>query len=149
MAGLKKLFIAALTLSVATLPVFAAPKTASVLGTVITAERAHVGDSSAEVGTTVYGGDQLSTDLQGSVQVRAGAARLLLQSASMATVNDSEGSPSAQLLRGTATFSTGNSHAFTLYASKAAIRSVSDAPTIGQVTYLNDKELFVESKRGT
>jgi hypothetical protein len=49
---------------------------------------------------------------------------------------------------GTATFSTGNAHAFTLYASKAAIRAQSDLPTIGQVTYLNEKELLVTSKRG-
>jgi hypothetical protein len=118
------------------------------LGTVITAERAHVGDASADVGTTVYGGDFLSTDPQGSVQVRAGAARLLLLGSSSAVVNDSEGSPSAKLLRGTATFSTGNSRAFTLFASKAAIRPQSDSPTIGQVTFVSDKELLVTARRG-
>ena len=63
-------------------------------------------------------------------------------------MNDTEGTPSAKLLLGTATFSTGNAHAFTLYASKAAVRAQSDAPTIGQVTYLNAKELLVTSKRG-
>jgi hypothetical protein len=52
------------------------------------------------------------------------------------------------LLIGTATFSTGNAHAFTLYASKAAIRAQSDAPTIGQVRLLNAKELLITSKRG-
>jgi hypothetical protein len=109
-----------------------------------------VGDAAAWVGTTVYAGDHLSTELQGSVQVRAGAgaARLLLLSASSATIDDKEGTPSAKLLSGTATFSTGNAHAFTLYASTAAIRAQSDAPTIGQVTLLNEKELLVISKRG-
>ena len=63
-------------------------------------------------------------------------------------VNDSEGAPSAKLLIGTATFSTGNAHAFTLYASKAAFRAQSDAPTIGQVRLLNAKELLITSKRG-
>ena len=82
------------------------------------------------------------------MQLRAGAARLLLLSASAAEVNDNEGAPSAKLLLGTATFSTGNAHAFTLYASTAAIRAQSNAPTIGQVTYLNAKELLVTSKRG-
>jgi len=71
-----------------------------------------------------------------------------LLSASSAMVNDSEGVPSAKLLMGTATFSTGNAHAFTLYASKAAIRGQSDAPTIGQVRLLNAKELLITSKRG-
>ncbi len=80
--------------------------------------------------------------------MRTGAARLLLLSASTATVNDSEGSPSAKLLHGTATFSTANAHAFILYASTAAIRPQSDTPTIGQVTYVNDKELLVTARRG-
>jgi hypothetical protein len=147
MHRLRAVFAAALSVSLASGPLMATPS-ATALGTVITAERAHVGDASATVGTTVYGGDRLSTEQQGNVQVRAGAARLLLLSASSAVVNDNEGSPSAKLLSGTATFSTGNAHAFTLYASTAAIRAQSDAPTIGQVTILSPKELLVASKRG-
>jgi hypothetical protein len=73
---------------------------------------------------------------------------LLLLSSSAAIVNDGEGAPSARLVLGTATFSTGNAHAFTLFASTAAIRPQTDAPTIGQVTYLTDKELLVTARRG-
>ena len=148
MRGLRAPLAALMTIGLTVAPAWAGPKTASSLGTVVTAERARVGDSSAEVGTTVFSGDRLTTDLEGSVQIRAGAARLLLQSGSVATLADSDGAPSAKLLRGTATFSTGNSRAFTLFASRAAIRSQSDGPTIGQVTYLNEKELLVVSKRG-
>ena len=147
MRGLRTLFAAAVVLTLASVPALAGPGNV-VLGTVITADKAHVGEGSAAIGTTVYAGDKLSTDTQGSVQLRAGSARLLLLSASAAEVNDTEGAPSAKLLLGTATFSTGNAHAFTLYASKAAIRAQSDGPTIGQVTYLNAKELLVTSKRG-
>lgn len=148
MQGMRAMFAAAVSLSLAVGPAMGSP-TATALGTVLTAERAHVGNDSAWVGTTVYAGDRLSTELQGSVQVRAGAAaRLLLLSASSATIDDKEGAPSAKLLSGTATFSTGNAHAFTLYASTVAIRAQSDAPTIGQVTLLNAKELLVISKRG-
>jgi len=148
MQGMRTLLRATAVLTLATVPVLAGPATNEVLGTVITAEKAHVGEGSAGIGTTVFAGDKLSTDPQGSMQLRAGAARLLLLSASAAEVNDSDGAPSARLLLGTATFSTGNAHAFTLYASKAAIRAQSDVPTIGQVTYLNPKELLVASKRG-
>jgi hypothetical protein len=131
-------------------PLFAAPNaTTTPLGTVIAAERAHVGEAGADVGTTVYSGDRVSTDSEGSMQVRAGAARLLLLSSSTAIVNSDEGSPSAKLLLGTATFSTGNAHAFTLYVSTAAIRSNTDVPTIGTVTYVNDKELLVTARRGS
>jgi hypothetical protein len=148
MRGLRGSFAALLTIALTVSPAWAGPKTASSLGTIVTAEHARVGDSSAEVGTTVFSGDRLSTEREGSVQIRAGAARLLLQSGTMATLNESEGAPCARLLLGTATFSTGNSRAFTLFASRAAIRAQSDGPTIGQVTYLNEKELLVVSKRG-
>jgi hypothetical protein len=148
MQGLRATLATLVILGLASSPAWAGPTPATSLGTVVTADHARVGDSSAEVGTTVFGGDRLATEPQGSVQIRAGAARLLLQSASAAIINDTDGAPSAKLLLGTATFSTGNAKAFTLYASRAAIRSQSDAPTIGQVTYLNEKELLVVSKRG-
>jgi hypothetical protein len=148
MRGLRTSLAALMSIGLSVAPVTASPKTAGSLGTVVTAEHARVGDSSAEVGTTVFSGDRLSTEREGSVQVRAGAARLLLQARSTVTLNDSEGAPSARLTLGTATFSTGNSRAFTLFASRAVIRAQSDAPTIGQVTYLNEKELLVVSKRG-
>ncbi len=150
MQGLRASLATLLLVGLATLPAFAGPKpTTTSLGTIVTADHARVGDSAAEVGTTIFSGDHLATDSQGTVQIRAGAARLLLQNASAAVVNDSsDGTPSAKLLLGTATFSTGNARAFTLYASRAAIRAQSDAPTIAQVTYLSEKELLVVSKRG-
>jgi len=148
MRGLRASLATLMTIGLTVAPVWGGPKTASSLGTIVTAEHALIGDSSAEVGTTVFSGDRLSTDREGSVQVRAGAARLLLQSGTIVTLNDSEGAPSAKLFLGTATFSTGNSKAFTLYASKAVIRAQSNAPTIGQVTYLSEKEILVVSKRG-
>src|SRR5208282_2235924 len=115
MQRLRAICAAVLSVSLLALPVWgSAEPSVSPLGTVIAADRAHVGMGNADVGTTVYGGDRLSTELQGSVQLRTGAARLLLLSASSAIVNDNAGTPSAKLLMGTATFSTGNSHAFTL-----------------------------------
>jgi hypothetical protein len=148
MQRLRAICAAALVLTLLHAPVRAATPNVAPLGTVITADHAYVGHANADVGTTVYGGDRISTDTQGNLQLRAGAARLLLLSSSAAIVNDSDGAPSAKLLSGTATFSTGNAHAFTLFVSKAAVRAQSDAPTVGQVTYFSDKELLVTSRRG-
>ena len=148
MRGLRAPFAALMTIGLTVAPTWAGPTTANSLGTIVTAEHARLGDSSAEAGTTVFSGDRLATEVAGSVQIRAGAARFLLQSGSSASLNDTEGAPSARLFAGTATFSTGNSRAFTLLASRAAIRAQSDGPTIGQVTYLSAKELLVVSKRG-
>jgi hypothetical protein len=148
MQRLRALCAAVLAMSLVGVPVCGAAPSVAPLGTVIASEHARVGQGAADVGTTVYGGDYLSTDPQGSVQVRAGAARLLLQGASSAIVTQDEGVPSAKLLSGTATFSTANAHAFTLFAATAAIRPSTDSPTIGQVRYVSEKELVVTARRG-
>lgn len=149
MLRLRAFGAAVLAFSLTTVPLWGAttPNVAP-LGTIIAADRGHVGSAIADVGTTVYAGDRLSAENPGSVQLRAGAARFLLQSGAVADVNTTDGAPSANLLSGTATFSTGNAHAFTLFASTAAIRAQTDAPTIGQVTFLNPKELVVTARRG-
>jgi len=128
-------------------PVWAAPS--SSLGTVVYAYRAHVCAAQTSVGATVFSGDRLSTDQSGSVQVRAGAARLLLSSASIATLSQEDTIPAATLTLGSATFSTANSNAFALHVASAVIRPNTNQPTIGQVTVLNPKELIVKSTRGS
>jgi hypothetical protein len=128
-------------------PVWAAPS--SSLGTVVYADRAHVGAAPTSVGATVFSGDRLSTEQSGSVQVRAGAARLLLSGASIATLSQEDANPAATLTLGSATFSTAHSNAFALHVATAVIRPNTNRPTIGQVTVLNPKELIVKSTRGS
>jgi hypothetical protein len=82
--------------------------TPAAIGTITSATGAHVGAASASSGSTVFGGDHLSTEKFGSLQVRAGAARFMLSSASAAAVDVSAGIPSARLLAGTVVFSTAN-----------------------------------------
>jgi hypothetical protein len=121
----------------------------SAYGSVTMAQHAYVGTAAAFVGTTVFGGDRLSTENDGAVQVRVGAARLLLANASAAQLNDLGELPSATLLSGTAVFSTANANAFVLHAMTAEIRAETDAPTVAQVSIVNAKELLVVSRRGT
>jgi hypothetical protein len=128
-------------------PVWAAPS--SSLGTVVYADRAHVGAAQTSVGATVFSGDRLSTEQSGSIQVRAGAARLLLSGASIATLSQEDANPAATLTLGSATFSTANSNAFALHVASAVIRPNTNQPTIGRVTVLNPKELIVKSTHGS
>jgi hypothetical protein len=123
--------------------------TPAAIGTVTSAISARVGEAEASKGTTVFGGDHLSTDKFGNIQIRTGAARFLLTGSSSASIGTSTGIPSATLLSGTAVFSTANANAFVLHASKADIRPQSDLPTVAQVTYVSDKELRVKSTRGS
>lgn len=122
---------------------------APAIGTITSASRANVGTATATIGSTVFAGDKLSTDHIGTLQIRAGAARLMLSASSAVTVSDSNGTPSASLQQGTAIFSTANAKAFVLHAATADIRPETDAPTIGQVTYVSSKELIVRSTRGS
>lgn len=127
-------------------PVFGAP--VSGLGTVVYADRANVGAVSASVGSTVFGGDKLFTSPNGSLQVRAGAARFLLSGSSSAILLQEEASAAAILTSGSATFSTGDANAFALHVFTAVIRPNSGEPTIGQVTVLGRNEMIVKSTRG-
>jgi hypothetical protein len=118
------------------------------LGMLVYADRAHVGGAPASVGATIFDGDKLSTEPMGSVQVRAGAARLLLNGASVATLADDNGMPAATLAGGSVTFSTAKSNAVSVHVANAVIRAQNDGPTIGQVTLLSAKQLVVKSMRG-
>jgi hypothetical protein len=119
------------------------------LATVVSAQHAHVGRAAASVGTTIFSGDSLDTEELGSLQVRAGAARLLLPADSRVTWSAEEGTSAATLKNGTAIFSTANAKAFALHASTATIRPNGDGPTVGSVSIVNPKELRVSCSRGT
>ena len=118
-------------------------------GTVVYAERAHIGTAAATVGATVFTGDKLDTEQErGGLQIRAGAARLVLTASSRLVWGAEGGSPSATLMGGTAAFSTAGAKAFVLHAGTAAFRPRGDEPTVANVTLLNPKELVVRCSRG-
>ena len=96
----------------------------------------------------MFGGDKLSTEQNGNIQIRAGAARLLLSGSSSATLRDADGAPAATLSSGTAVFSTAIAKAFTLLAARAVIRPRDDVPTIAQVSIETPKQFIVRSSRG-
>ncbi len=123
--------------------------TGPAFGTIVSAERARIGAGPVSVGATVFGGDRLLTDEAGSVQVRVGAARLLLSSASIAVLAKDETAPAASLTRGTAIFSTANSKAFTLHVGSMSIRPKTDQATVAQVSVIGPKELMIRSTRGS
>jgi hypothetical protein len=118
------------------------------LGTVVSADHAHVGTAAASVGATVFAGDKLDTERLGSLQIRAGAARLVLTGSSRLVWGMEDGSPSATLTGGTAAFSTARAKAFVLHAGTAAFKPRGDEPTVANVTLLNGKELVARCSRG-
>jgi hypothetical protein len=131
-------------------PLWATPATsASPLGTIVYADRAHIGASGASLGSTLFGGDRLSTEAQGGVQVRTAAARLKLSATSSAILLEEASSAAAILTAGMATFSTANRDAFALHAFEATIKPGSNQPTVAEVMILGKNEIYVRSTRGT
>jgi hypothetical protein len=118
------------------------------LGTVVTADRAHVGTAAASAGSIVFAGDKLDTEQAGNLQIRAGGARLVLTGSSRVVWGAEDGAPSATLTGGTAAFSTSNAKAFVLHAGTAVFRPRDNEPTVANVTLLNAKELVVRCSRG-
>jgi hypothetical protein len=147
MFRLRAVVVVLITISLFMMPVNGA--TPAAIGTVTSATSARVGEAAASKGSTVFGGDRLSTEKLGNIQIRAGAARFLLSGGSSASLGASAETPAATLLSGTAIFSTANAKAFVLHASTAEIRPQSDQPTVAQVTYVSEKELRVKSTRGS
>jgi hypothetical protein len=117
-------------------------------GTVISADSAHLGTTVVTVGATVFAGDKLETSPAGSMQIRAGAARLVMTASSRVVWGSESGAPSATLVGGTAAFSTSRENAFILHAGTAAFKPRGDEPTVANVTLLNPKELVVRCSRG-
>jgi hypothetical protein len=146
MAHLRESVAAFLSLTLFEVPVWSVPS--STLGTVTSARGAHVGIARVSAGATVFDGDTLSTEHSGNIQIRIGAARLMLRASSSATLGDLDGTPSATLWGGTAIFSTALARAFVLRAATAEIRPQDDGPTIAQVSIVNSKQLIVCSTRG-
>jgi hypothetical protein len=118
------------------------------LGTVVSADRAHVGTAAASAGSTVFAGDKLDTEQAGSLQIRSGAARLVLTGSTRVIWGTDGTTPSATLAGGTAAFSTANARAFVLHAGTAVLRPRDNEPMVANVTLLNPKELVVRCSRG-
>jgi len=118
-------------------------------GTVLTATRAHVGTVEASPGGTLFPGDRLSTDENGAIQVRTGAARFLLLGSSSATLQNVDGSPAAMLSSGRAVFSAANAEGFVVFVSRARIRPHQGGATVGQVAIEAPKQFVVWSKQGS
>ena len=147
MVALRSVLASILVITMGVVPNWGA--TGPAFGTVVTADQARVGTGPLSVGATVFGGDRLWTDPSGSVQVRAGAARLLLSSSSVAVLAKDDSSPSASLTRGTAIFSTANSKAFVLHVGSMTIQAETNEPTVAQVSVAGSKELMVRSTKGS
>jgi len=143
-----KLSLAAIvSLSFAFAPLHAAQTKA--VGMILDARGGHIGSAATSAGSSVYVGDILSTDTDGSLTVRVGQTTYQLLGDTSAAFYAGQTSPIAELRRGSITVSNNSvSQGFEIFASDVRIVSGADRPIQGQVSLRSPCELVVTSQEG-
>src|ERR1700720_3989878 len=131
----------------------AAPSRAKVmpLGIVTHAERAHVDGVEVSVGSTIYDGDRLSTDIGGFLRISSIAFTLQLDPRSSVILRRAatpEAHVRAEVGSGTITFSSGQASNIAVLADDALIRSIGHASTMARISVISQKELRIHAQRG-
>jgi hypothetical protein len=129
----------------------AAPSALDAVGVVAQANHASLGSQSASEGTTVYDGDQLSTDAEGTLRLLIGQAVLHLVERSSVVVHgagDGARHFDAQLLSGAAVLSVTTANPGEIVACSARVRSLSQERGVVRVQILGPRELVVYAQRG-
>ena len=138
-------FIAVLIGTLVNGPVLASSKPS---GTITESQAALLDRSAAAVGATVYPGDTLETNYNGSMRLRAGLAQIYMPPSSQARIVESAKGVHAALLRGTIGFSSGPSDIVEVNAIDIAIRSRDGQPAHGRISIISPTELVVSSVKG-
>lgn len=118
------------------------------MGTVTLASKAYFNAGEINAGTTVYDGDNLSTQEGGALQFRGHGALIYLPGASGITLHRLEKGTQVKLRIGTVSFSTGQAILLEVLADGAKVHALRDSTTVGQVTVLGPEELLVQTRRG-
>jgi hypothetical protein len=142
--------VVVLSVSLLGIPVMATPANpaSAPLGWVLQADRAHVGADLTAGGATIYDGDRLETQEDGTLRARLGNSQMYLRQNTLAEVHGRSNGYSATLLRGTVVASAPEGQSFQVLADDATIRSMGTRATVAQVTRVSANELLLTSNVG-
>lgn len=120
------------------------------MGLVTFAERAHVGEAVLSVGSSIFPGDRMSTDVDGILRVHIPALTLQLNEQTVLSVRppDKDDDVEADLDAGTLIFSAAQTGRIVIMADRAMIRPAAAVPTIAQIRVVSARELRVYAQRG-
>jgi hypothetical protein len=143
----KFLLAALLCLAFAHAPTHAAQTKA--VGMILESQGGRIGSAPASAGSSIYVGDILNTDTDGSITVRAGHTTYTLLGDTSAAFYPGQTSPIAELRRGTIAVSNNSaSEGFEIFASDVRVVSGTTHPIQGQVSLKTPCELVVTSQEG-
>lgn len=146
----KSCLIAILIAAIINIPAFAAPAAdEKPLGLVTQALDAHLGEATVAIGTTVYPGDTIATDLGGTARLKIGGGQIYLLSSSAATLSQSSNAVHAVVARGTVGFSSNGTDQLALEIPEGILRAANGVPSYGQVTIISPLEVVISAYRGT
>ena len=138
--------VAILVAALVNLPALAADE--KPLGTVLQAQDAELSHANAAVGTTVYPGDALATQVGGTLRLRIGQGQIYLLSSSAARLGQTENRVQASVTRGTVGFSTSGAELLELLTPEGIVRAANKDGAFGQVTLTGPSEMLVSAYRG-
>ena len=104
------------------------------LGLVTQSSLGHLNNAVASVGTTVYNGDRLSTEVGGTLGVRFGSVQLVLPEDSAIFVGQEGPILTAAIQQGSVAFTAESGGALRLTAADVRVRPQSPTLTAGQMT---------------
>lgn len=138
--------IAFLIAALLTSPALAANEKA--LGVVIQSQIARLGSANLTIGTSVYPGDSIWTDIGGTLRLKVGSGQIYLLSSSALTFGQDGDWVQATVTRGTAGFSATPADKVELLIPQGAVRP-NGQPAYGQVTIVSPTEAIVSAYRGS
>jgi hypothetical protein len=149
MAGSQRLLAIAMVFSLAGIPGHGKP---DALGIIVQADHASLGSQAASEGTTIYDGDRLSTDANGTLSVLiSGAMLYLAEQSSVIVHNDANREAKefeAELVSGTVVLSETAGTTGEIVASAARVRPIAETRGAIQVRLVGQHELIVFARRG-
>ncbi len=148
MSRISKFYLAAIvSVSFALTPIHAAQTKA--LGMILDSQGGHIGAANTSAGTSVYPGDILNTDADGTLTVRIGRTTYQLLGDTSVAFFPGASSPIAELRHGTINVSNNTtSEGFEIYASDVRIVSDTARPIQSQISLKSRCELMVSSQEG-
>jgi hypothetical protein len=147
---LKSCLLTIVSIMLIGIPIMAMPANppSAPLGSVMQADRAHQGVDLASGGATIYDGDRLETQDDGTLRARLGKSQLYMQQSTIAEVHGLSNGYSANLLHGTVIASSPEGQTFQLLANGATVRPATAHATVARVTWVNANELLLTSNLG-
>jgi hypothetical protein len=120
------------------------------LGVVLQANLAHIRQSSLSEGASIFSGEEITTDVSGSADIRVANSRYSLASSSHGQFFPAHGAKGAvaELTSGTLTFRRDSGDAMEVVASDVRIVPQGDGPVTGQVTIFSPCKINVTAISG-